>query len=135
MSTTKQKLKTFFKARESSESAVELLQKFIIPFSRGMRRVSVDDVLAAFFAIDDRQFVYAKALRDFKMPGKFYIAGNRPVLGAGPRTIKEGQTLLLVPDRREGTMRIEAVIEKRECNFLLERFEIETIKEWIDVIS
>ncbi len=130
----KKRLKKFFRARESSDSAVELLQKFIIPFSRGMKRVSVDDVIAAFFGIDDRHFVYVKANRDFKMPGKYYVAGNRPIYGIGPRTINKGQSLLYVPDRQDQQARVAAFINGKECNFLLEKFEVETIKDWLDVI-
>ena len=133
--TLKQKLKSFFKARESSDEAVELLKKFIIPFSRNFKRVGVDDVLAAFFAVDDRNFVYVKATRDFKMPGKYYVAGNRPIYGLGPRQIKKNQTLLMAIDRQDGTARIEAVVDSQPRMFLLEKFEFITIKDWVKPIG
>jgi hypothetical protein len=133
----KTKLKTFFKSGEGSESAVELLVNWILPFSRGMKKASVDDVIGAFFAVDDRLFAYVKAKRNFVLPGKYYVAGNRPVIGAGLafRKITKGQVLLMAIDRVDGTARVEVGNPDEGRMFLLERFEVETIKDWLNVIE
>lgn len=132
----KLKLKSFFKAGEGSESAVELLTHWILPFSRGMKKTSVDDMVAAFFALDDRQIFYVKAKRNFRLPGKFLVAGNRPVYGLGIEhsKIKKGQVLLVAIDRKEGNARVEVGGPDAEKTFLLERFEFETIKDWLNVV-
>ena len=119
----KQRLKSFFKADQTSDAAVELLQYFIIPFSRGMKHAGVDDV------------VYARANRDFKLPGKYFGAGNRPIYGLGPRAVKGDQTMMLVLDRVDETVKVELKLNGSEHNYLLEKFEFETIKDWIDVIE
>lgn len=125
----------FFKTKGTTDEAIEFTRHFLVPFAKAVKHGVVDDVIAAFFAVEDRKFFWAKASREFKMPGKYYIAGNRPVYGAGPRKIKKGQTLLIAVDRKEGTARVEATIGERDCNFLLEKFEFETIKDWINVIE
>lgn len=133
----KTKLKSFFKAGEGSESAVELLMKWIIPFSRGMKKSGVDDVVSAFFSVDDRMFAYVKAKRSFTLPGKYYVAGNRPVYGAGLtwRKIVKGQVLLMAIDRVDGTARVEVGPPDDGRMFLLEKFEFETVKDWLDVVK
>lgn len=133
--TSKTKLKQFFKAEEGSEFAVELLEHWILPFSRGMKKYSVDDVIATFFAMEDRKFFYVRAHRNFNLPGKFYVAGNRPVYGLGDRKIIKGQVMLVAVDRKEGTARVEVGGPDAERNFLLERFEFDTIKDWLDVLE
>lgn len=134
----KLRLKNFFKARESSEEAVELLRMFILPFSRKLKKTGVDDTIAAFFGIDDRKIVWAKARRNFRMPGKYLIAGNRPLEGYGPsgvRNIRKRQTLLLAVDRDIGRARVELEVEGKSHSFQLERFEFETLKDWVEVLE
>lgn len=135
MANVKQKFNSFFKTKEASDAGIELLQRFIIPFARGMKRNTVDDVLEAFFATETRGFFYAKANRDFKLPGKYYVAGNRPVYGLAPREIKKGKVMLIAVDRKDSQARIEIVNKEKSNNFLLEKFEFETIKDWLDVIK
>lgn len=131
----KKKFKAFFKMKEATDSGIELLEKFILPFSRQTRRLGVDDMLEAFFSLNDRVFLYAKANRDFKLPGKYMLAGNRPVYGLAPREIKKGKVFLIVLDRKDRTAKLEIVIKEVAHNFLLEIYEFETIKDWLDVIS
>lgn len=131
----KHKLRSFFKARESSEHAVELLEKWIIPFSRGMKRAGIDDVIAAFFALNSRKFFWLRAVRDFTLPGKYYVAGNRPVYGLGPRKVPVGKVMLVAVDQAEGTARVEIKLDGKYCNYLLEKFEFETVKDWLEVIE
>lgn len=126
------RLRTFFKTKSSSDISVEILRKFILPFSAQFkgRSVAIDDVIGAFFAIDDRQFYTLKARRQFKMPGKFMMAGNRPAYGIGARQVQKNQLLLAVVDRKSLT----AKIELNDQDFLLEKFELEAIKDWLDVL-
>jgi hypothetical protein len=133
----KTKLKSFFKAGEGSESAVELLTHFILPFSRGMKKSGVDDVIAAFFGVDERGFFYCKAKRTFEMPGGYFIAGDRPVQGlkVPQRHIKRGQVMLVAVDRETSTARIDVGHVDNSATFSLQKFEFETIKDWLDVIE
>ena len=130
----KQKLKSFFKAGESSDYAVELLRMFILPFARKYkgRGNTVDDVLSAFFALEARRFVMVRAKEKFRLPGKYYLAGNRPVYGLGPRNIIKGQKILMAMDRKDSTARLETMIDNHYHCFLLESFELKTIEDKLE---
>lgn len=130
----KQKLKTFFKAETSSESAVELLRMFIIPFMKKWNpRASVDDALAAFFSLDDRKIVEAVAKRAFKMPGQYLLAGASGTYKHPYKEIKKGETMLIVVDRKDGTAKIDVIIDGKTRTFKLKRFEFESLKDWVDI--
>lgn len=136
----RQKFKSVFQTGGSNE-AIELLEKFILPFTKALPIVSsLDEAVLGFFAVHRREFFFARAVRDFNLPGKGYIAGNRPVYGVYPRRIKKGQKLLIAVDKKEGTARVEVRTASKDGegemrNFLLEKFEFETIKDWIEVLK
>ncbi len=126
------KLKSYFKTRDTSESAVELMRMFIFPFHRAWNpEASVDDAINAFFGSEQRKFFHGKAKRDFKIPGALYVTGTRTTIRVKEREIKEGQLLLLSIDKREQSARIE-IIEQRRI-FLLSRAELEYVKNYIEV--
>jgi hypothetical protein len=131
----KNNLKRFFGAKEASDSAVELLRMFIIPFAReyGGRNRTVDDVIKDFFNVDTRRFYHGKATRNFKMPGDYLMKNITRVQGYGPRTIKKDQGMLMVVDKASNQVKIEVDIEDHYSTFILERHEFETIKDWLDV--
>lgn len=134
----KQRLKSLFQARSGSEYAVELAQRFLIPFMRYYNKQSLDESLADFFALNQRKIFYAKATRSFQLPGKYLVAGNRPIQGVGSqeiRNIKLGKVLLIVLDSVDQTAKVEIVVNDQSHCFLLERFEFETIKDWIKIIA
>lgn len=134
----KTKFKKFFSTKQASDEGIELLKKFILPFTQELpqRGIGIDDVLTAFFGLNDRVFIYARAKRDFKIPGGLYIAGNRAVHTHGQNTVvKKDQVVLLALDRKDNICRLEVVIEGKELNFKLERHEFETIKDWLKVIG
>jgi hypothetical protein len=133
----KQKLKTFFKTKDASDAAVDILRHFILPFSRQFkgRNVVIDDVLSAFFALEDRRFVMLEAKHSFRLPGKYYVAGNKAIAGAGPRAIKKGQRFLAVLDRKDKTVKMETGEQTGEYHaFLLQEFEFRTIEDHLNVI-
>jgi hypothetical protein len=131
----KNNLRRFFGAREASESAVELLRMFIMPFARKYngRNTTVDDVIADFFNVNTRRFYYGTAKRKFKMPGDFLLKGVSRIPGFGPRAIDNGQGMLMVVDKVSNQVRIETMTQEQRCIYVLERFEFETIKDWLDV--
>lgn len=130
----KQKLKSYFKTRESSESAVELLRMFILPFLKVWSPLaSVDDAVMAFFATADRKFYHANAKRVFKMPGSLMVAGNRPIARVGERGVAKGQYMLLAIDRKDQSARIDINMVGKERTFLLTRAELEYIKDQVEV--
>jgi hypothetical protein len=132
----KQKLKSFFKASEASDSAVELLRMYILPFSKKVkgRGVSVDDVLSFFFALEDRSFVTVEAREKFKMPGRMSITGARAEYGIGPRAIVKGQRMLMAMDKKENRTRIETKINGKFYQFVLENFELKTIQDYLEEV-
>jgi hypothetical protein len=133
----KQKLKTFFRNRDTSDSAVDILKNFILPFSRQFqgRNTTIDDVLESFFNTSTRRFHYLRANRDFKIPGRYMIAGGKSIEGAGPRAAKKGQTFLVVLDRKENLVKIETKLAGKYHCYLMRAWEFKTMSEWCDVVS
>lgn len=131
----KHKLKAFFKSRDASDAAVELLRNFILPFSRQFkgRNITVDDVLSAFFSLDNRKFVHLKAKHSFQMPGRYFVTSARAIYGVGPRAIRKGQKLLGVLDKKERTVRLETTSEKDFHAYLLKDFEFKVIEDHLEV--
>lgn len=131
----KNNLKKFFGANDASDSAVELLRMFIIPFARkyGGRNTTVDDIIHDFFNVDNRKFYRGTAKRSFKMPGDYLKKDVERVPGFGPRAVAEGQTMLIVADKITNQVKIELTSPHIYSTFILERYEFETIKDWLDV--
>lgn len=130
----KQKLKSYFKTKQSSDTAVELLRMFILPFMAVWNpRASVDDAVMEFFGVEDRKFYHANAKKAFKMPGKVLMAGNRPVPRFGARDVVLGQYMLLAVDRADQTTRVDINMVGKDRTFLLTRAELEYIKDHIEV--
>lgn len=130
----KQKLKSFFKTKDASETAVELLRMFILPFMREWNpQASVDDAVAAFFAVNDRKFYSGKATKPFKLPGRVFKSGARAIMRHGPNDILLGQQLLIAVDRIEQEIRIDVRIDGKDKTFLLTKQEFEYIKNSIEV--
>lgn len=128
----KQKLKTFFKTKDSSEHAVEFLRMFLIPFIKMWdQNASVDDAIAAFFSVNDRRFFHGTAMRDFKMPGLYAKAGDvwRKKLGA--RNVRKGQYMLVAADRKTQDARIDITIDGKYLTFKVTRAEFEFIKDYV----
>lgn len=133
----KSKFKKFFHTSKTSDSAIELLEKFILPFVQAnpARGLSVDEVVGDFFAIDDRIFFYLKATRDFYLPGRLFIAGARAIKAQMKVRVRKGQKLLAALDRADNNVRIELVHMGEEKNFLLEKFEFEAIEDCLEVVN
>ena len=132
------KFKRFFSSNGGSDEGLEIVQKFLLPFTRALPKwsMSIDDVLKAFFALDNREFFYVRAKRKFRLPGNLLIAGNRVSPGEFAKpTIEKGQVLLLALDRIEGTARVAFFKDEKEMNYRLFRFEIEAIKDLLEVID
>lgn len=135
----KRKLKSFFrvnKSNEASDTAAELLEKFILPFAKHWNPLaSVDDAIAAFFAMDERKFFWGKALKDFKLPGSHLKAGNREIRMTDPalRLIKKNQMLLLAVDRKDQSARVGIERDGKELTFKLTRAQVEFLKDHIEV--
>ncbi len=107
---------------------------FILPFMKAWDpKASVDDAVAAFFAIEDRKFYHGNAKKSFKMPGQILIAGNRPVPRFGAREVTQGQYMLLAVDRRDQSARVDIRLTDKDRTFLLTRAELEYIKGNLEV--
>jgi hypothetical protein len=132
----KQKLKTFFKTKDTTDASVEILKQFILPFSKQFkgRNTTIDDVLESFFNTHTRRFAMLVAKRDFKLPGRYFVAGSKSIEGTGPRAVKKGQKLLVVIDKKERQAKIETTFNGNYHCYLLKEFEFKTIAEWCDVL-
>lgn len=134
-----QAVKNYFKTlRYPTEHTVEFMQKFVMPYWRKWREFNpsgtVDEALADFFHLNDRKVYHANALKDFNMPGQWMkTAGVGTYHAKGPRAVKRGQYMLLVVDRVDGTAKVEIELAGKYRIFTLQRFEFETLKDWIDV--
>lgn len=133
----RKKFKGFFPLNKASDNGVELLERFIYPFIKALpqRSPSIESVLTMFFAAEDRVFFYLRALRGFELPAKLFIAGNRTTHDYKKVRIKKNQVLMAILDRRDQTVKIEIIDEEERKNFLLEKFEFETMKDWVEVIN
>lgn len=130
MRSQKFSIKKFFGASGASESAVELLQMFILPFSRMWdSKASVDDALAAFFATEDRKIQSGRARINFLMPGLWMREGGMPKKRYKNRSVKAGTELLIVVDRKDQTAKIDVLVGGVEHTFLLTRGEFEYLKD------
>ncbi len=130
------KLKSYFKTKDTSETAVEFMRMFLFPFMRSWNPdASVDQALEAFFGSKDRNFYSGTARRNFEMPGYYMKAGNRPVIRStdGYRDVVKGQTMLIAIDRKDQTARIDVVMEGKDCTFKLSRAELEFIKDYVEI--
>jgi hypothetical protein len=137
ISDLRKKFRQFFSTSKSSDYAVELLEKFILPFSHeySKRGASVDDMISDFFAVDDRLFFYLKATREFTLPGSIFIAGRKTTKAYTKIQVRKGQRMLAALDRKDSTVRIEIVHYGESKNILLEKFEFEAIKDYLEVID
>ena len=98
--------------------------------------MGIDDVLTAFFALDTREFYYVRAKRRFKLPGLYLEAGNKTTPGVNSKPqIEKGQVILLALDRIEGNARAAFFQGKKELNYRLLRYEVEAIKDLLEVID
>lgn len=130
----KQKLKAFFKTKDSSEDAVEFLRMFLIPFIKHWdSNASVDDAIGAFFDVNNRKFYDGRALRPFQMPGLLMLKGNRPVKRTKHRSVLLGQRMLIAADRRTQTTRVDITIDQKYLTFRLTRAETEFLKDYVEL--
>ncbi len=130
----KQKLKTFFKTREGSDTAVELLRMYILPFLKGWDpNASIDDAIGAFFGIEDKKFFNGIAKRNFKMPGEYMVPAARPTRKFKDRTVLKGQKMLIVIDRKDQTARVDIIINHKYLTFKLSRPEVEFLKDYVEI--
>jgi hypothetical protein len=137
ISDLRKRFREFFATSKSSDFGIELLEKFIIPFAReySKRGASVDDMLADFFATDERLFFYLKATREFELPGSLFITGRKTTKAYTRVKVRKGQRMLAALDRKDETVRIEIVHYNERKNILLQRFEFEAIKDCLEVID
>lgn len=135
--TLKKKFKDFFQTREATDETIEFTRMFIMPFASSLKKrgLSVDDVIGLFFSVEDRKFFYARANRDFKLPGALMVTGARGDKGQGPRSVRKGQKMLVVLDKKDGFAKIELKMNGEYLNYRLEQFEIKTIQDWIEEIK
>lgn len=130
----KEKLKGFFKTRDTSENAAEFLRMFIVPFIKAWSpEATIDDAISAFFAVDDRRFYHGKALQAFRMPGEVMICGNKVARRISDRRVVLGQYMLLAVDRRDQTARIDITIAGTYRTFRVTRPELEFIKDYVEI--
>jgi hypothetical protein len=131
----KQRLKSFFKTKTMSAHGVEFLRMFGIPFLRMWDPMaSVDDALAAFFNVDKRTVIVARAKRAFRMPGAVALtAGGKWSNKARiNREVTKGQTMVIVMDLKDQTAKVDVDIEGKERTFRLLRPEVEFLKDQIE---
>lgn len=91
--------------------------------------------LLAFFNVDRRPIVWARAKEAFKMPGQMWSSQSQPyklVEGTGDRVVYRGAPLIVrrdltAPDRNE--------IEFREQVFVLTEAQYNVIREKLEVIA
>lgn len=125
-----QRAKAFFKTKTASEYGVELLRMFILPFLKAWDpRASIDDAIAAFFAVGTREIFEGTALSDFKMPGEIALTGNLYAKRSGKRQVLKGQELLLVIDIKDQI----ASVQVGEEMFRLRRPELEYLKDRVEI--
>lgn len=131
----KVKLKQLLRTKEVTDDTLEFARMFILPFARKykVRGATVDDMLAQFFNINTRKLFYGVAKQPFKMPGSFLRAPRRGVKGYGPRDIPEGDRMLIIVDSVDQSVKIERLFLDPGPEFLLERYEFESIKDKLDV--
>lgn len=134
----KNKIKSFFKTKDSTEASIDILEKFIIPFAsmfQSRKEVHEDEVIGEFFNIKNRHIHEVVTNRDFMMPGALVIAGRRVRRGIGDRRVLEGQKMLLIVDKIDNNAKVLYKQGSKEVEYLLERYEIETIKDWLNVVG
>ena len=129
------RLKAFFKVKDSTENSILILEKFILPFAEKFNGDGQheDTVLEAFFNTSNRHIFEVEAIRPFNMIGGMLTAGNRQIRGLLPRQIKKGQKMLVTLDRIDETARITFKDKEEEYEYLLLKYEFETIKDWLNV--
>lgn len=129
-----------------SDSAVEFLERFLLPFIRKYTHVgtgfdmagNADDVIMAWFNADKRMMVKATAKRDFKMPGLLATASGgrwaKKVPTLAHREILKGDKLLFVMDSREQSTKVEILKDDqlRPRLFKLSRAETEFLKDQVN---
>lgn len=132
-----QKIKSFFKLEDfgATDATVELMRMFILPFMRKWDPgASVDDTIGAFFNIDHRRIYHGNAKKAFRMPGQWMKTG---AVGTYHHklnnSIVKGQYMLIVVDRKDGTAKIDVEMLGKTRTYLLQRFEFETLKDWIEI--
>lgn len=133
----KARFKSFFKLKDSTEDSVTILEKFVMPFAAKYQGTGTheDEMIESFFNVANRHIHEVITNRDFKMPGGLLLTGARYGRGIGDRTVKAGQKMLLVLDKKDNTGKVMYKVGPKEVEYLLEKHEIDTIKDWLDVIK
>lgn len=130
----KQKIKTFFKNKDTSDASVEFLRMWLMPFmKRWDPHAGVDDAIGAFFAVEHRKVYHGNAKRGFKLPGQYMKAGRVPTKRFGPRDVTKGQYMIIVVDKKDQTAKIDINLAGKERTFLLSRAELEFLKDQVEV--
>jgi len=107
---------------------------FILPFMKAWNpRASVDDALAAFFALDDRKIYHGNAKKPFKMPGEYKIKETLWGRRAPHRDVAKGQYMLIAADRKSQTARVDIELMGKERSFKLSRAELEYLKDKVEM--
>ncbi len=130
----KQKIKSYFKVKESSQIAADLMRMFILPFMKVWNPLaSVDEAVMAFFAVNDRRIFYGTATRGFRMPGEVAMAGAKYSKRALHRDVVKGQKMILVMDRVDGMTKIDIKLAEKEYTFRLTRGEMNFLTECLEI--
>lgn len=135
----KQKLKSYFKTRDSSDSAVEFLRMWLQPFIDLWSEVhpdsTIDNAISAFFGEKDRRIYDAVAKADFRMPGGIMKCGNRYTIRVSNRQVRKGQNLILAVDKKDQEARVDVVIDGKYLTFKLTRAEMEYLKDRLVILT
>lgn len=125
MAKKKFEVKSWFNRGIKSDSATELLEKFIQPFAKKLEGVkSMDEVLNLFFNCLTRDLFFVRIEENCRLPGQYYIAGSRVIDGTGPKWCVAGTVLIVRVDETLDYVDVERVIDNEEHTFRL------TIPEW-----
>ena len=132
----KRKLSKYFQTKQTSETAVKLMEMFILPFLKYWNPLaSVDDAVMAFFAAEDRMICYGTAKRGFRMPGEVALAGAKYSKMAKERDVKRGQKMLVVFDRIDQTAKVDINLNGKDYTFRLLKAEVDLFNEVVDLVE
>lgn len=90
--------------------------------------------LKRFFHVDTRSIYFARALREFTIPGKEWLFGKPGRLGyaGSPRRVAKGDTMVI---RLDITRPDRVEIEFGEAVFVIDRFNWQTVSKWVELVA
>jgi hypothetical protein len=115
-----------------------ILEKFIKPclakLSPGEEESAFGTGIKRFFHTDTRSIYFAKAKRDFTIPGKEWISGHNKRLGwaGSDRRVREGETMVV---RVDETMIYRVEVEYGEAIFVMDMSTWKVIKDYVELVA